>query len=91
MALFSKKSAMPSAEQALPGRAVPLQFAPKHFVNGRPIVAPFAAGLKEAVFGMGCFWGAEQLFWQLPGVYSTAVGYAGGYTQNPTYEECARE
>jgi peptide-methionine (S)-S-oxide reductase len=56
-------------------------------VNGRRIVAPFPAGLSEAVFGLGCFWGAEKLFWQLPGVYSTAVGYAGGYTPNPTYEE----
>jgi len=87
MALFSKKSVMPSAEQALPGRPVPLQVTPTHFVNGRSIVPPFPAGLKEAVFGLGCFWGAERVFWQLPGVYSTAVGYAGGYTKNPTYEE----
>jgi len=87
MALFSNKSVMPSAEQALPGRAVPLQVTPTHFVNGRSIVPPFPAGLKEAVFGLGCFWGAERVFWQLPGVYSTAVGYAGGYTKNPTYEE----
>jgi len=87
MALSSKKSAMPSAEQALPGRATPLQFAPTHFVNGRTIVPPFPVGLKEAVFGLGCFWGAERVFWQLPGVYSTAVGYVGGYTKNPTYEE----
>jgi peptide-methionine (S)-S-oxide reductase len=59
----------------------------KHYVNGAPIKAPFPAGLEEAVFGLGCFWGAERKFWQLPGVYSTAVGYAGGYTRNPTYQE----
>ena len=87
MALFRKKAEMPSAKDALPGRSVPLGVAPTHFVNGRRIVAPYPAGLAEAVFGLGCFWGAEKLFWQLPGVYSTAVGYAGGYTPNPTYEE----
>src|SRR5688572_14256680 len=87
MALFSKKSAMPRPEQALPGRSTPLQVAPKHFVNGRTIVPPFPVGSKEAVFGLGCFWGAERIFWQLPGVYSTAVGYAGGDTKNPSYEE----
>src|SRR5436853_4907916 len=59
----------------------------KHFINGHPLKPPFAAGLQQAVFGMGCFWGAERLFWQRPGVYSTAVGYAGGETKNPTYEE----
>src|SRR5215216_771929 len=87
MALFRKKSAMPSADEALPGRDTPLAFAPTHFVNGNRIAPPFPAGLREAVFGMGCFWGAERLFWKLPGVYSTAVGYAGGQTKNPTYEE----
>jgi len=87
MALFSKKSAMPRPDEALPGRDTPLQLAPTHFVNGHRIVPPFPAGLREAVFGMGCFWGAERLFWELPGVYSTAVGYGGGFTQNPTYQE----
>ena len=78
---------MPSANEALPGRAAPLAVPEAHFVNGHRIIAPFPAGLSEVVFGMGCFWGAEKLFWQLPRVYSTAVGYAGGYTPNPTYEE----
>jgi peptide-methionine (S)-S-oxide reductase len=78
---------MPSAEEALTGRATPLKVPETHFVNGKRIVAPFPAGLHEAVFAMGCFWGAERLFWQLPGVYSTAVGYAGGFTPNPTYQE----
>jgi len=87
MALFRKKSTMPAQDDALPGRAQPLQVSPNHFVNGHRIVPPFPAGLREAVFGMGCFWGAERLFWQLPGVYSTAVGYAGGFTPNPGYEE----
>ncbi len=87
MALFRKKSAMPAREEALPGRAAPLKVPNTHFVNGHRIAPPFPAGMKEAVFGMGCFWGAERLFWQLPGAYSTAVGYAGGYTPNPTYEE----
>src|SRR5688572_13693990 len=79
MALFRKKASMPTREEALPGRAEPLKVPDKHFVNSNRIVAPFPAGLKEAVFGMGCFWGAERLFWKLPGVYSTAVGYAGGF------------
>jgi peptide-methionine (S)-S-oxide reductase len=87
MALFRKKAEMPSVHDALPGRSAPLTVAQTHFMNGRRIVAPFPAGLSEAVFGLGCFWGAERLFWQVPGVYSTAVGYAGGYTPNPTYEE----
>jgi peptide-methionine (S)-S-oxide reductase len=87
MALLRMKSAMPSPADALPGRPTPLRVPETHFVNGHRIVAPFPAGLEEAVFAMGCFWGAEQHFWQLPGVYSTAVGYAGGYTPNPTYEE----
>src|SRR5215472_559331 len=87
MSLFRKKATMPTPVEALPGRATPLKISEKHFVNGHRIVPPFTAGLKEAVFGMGCFWGAERLFWELPGVYSTAVGYAGGYTPNATYQE----
>jgi len=87
MSLFRNKTTMPAREQALEGRTTPLEISGKHFVNGRRIVPPFPAGLKEAIFGMGCFWGAERLFWQLPGVYATAVGYAGGHTPNPTYEE----
>ena len=87
MALLRRKSTMPSEATALPGRRTPLEVPETHFVNGRRIIPPFPAGLREAVFGMGCFWGAERLFWQLPGVYSTAVGYAGGFTPNPTYEE----
>jgi peptide-methionine (S)-S-oxide reductase len=87
MALLRMKSAMPSPSEALPGRSTPLRVPETHFVNGHRIVPPFPAGLEEAIFAMGCFWGAEKHFWQLPGVYSTAVGYAGGYTQNPTYEE----
>jgi peptide-methionine (S)-S-oxide reductase len=92
MALFRKKAAMPVKEEALPGRSTPLKVSDTHFVSGHRIVPPFPAGLREAVFGLGCFWGAERLFWQLPGVYSTAVGYAGGFTPNPTYEEvCSGE
>jgi peptide-methionine (S)-S-oxide reductase len=87
MALLRKKATMPKLEEALPGRGTPLRVPEKHFVSGHRITPPFPAGLKEAVFGMGCFWGAERLFWELPGVYSTAVGYAGGFTPNPTYEE----
>jgi peptide-methionine (S)-S-oxide reductase len=87
MVLIRRKAAMPSADEALPGRAAPLAVPETHFVNHHRIVAPFPAGLSEAVFGLGCFWGAEKLFWPIPGVYSTAVGYAGGHTPNPTYEE----
>jgi peptide-methionine (S)-S-oxide reductase len=87
MSLFRKKAEMPSPDQALPGRAQALKVPETHHVNGNRIKAPFPVGLEEAVFGLGCFWGAERKFWQLPGVYSTAVGYAGGITQNPTYEE----
>ncbi len=78
---------MPTAAEALPGRDDPLPSPPGHFVHGRPIAAPFPEGTRSAVFGLGCFWGAERTFWQLEGVYSTAVGYAGGFTKNPTYEE----
>jgi peptide-methionine (S)-S-oxide reductase len=87
MALFRRKSTMPAADTALPGRSTPLAVPETHFVNGHRIVPPFPAGLREAMFALGCFWGAEKLFWQLPGVYSTAVGYAGGFTPNPTYQE----
>lgn len=87
MGLFSRKSEMVSAADALPGRSTPMRVPDKHFVRGARLQAPFPAGLEEAVFGLGCFWGAERLFWQLPGVYSTSVGYAGGFTPNPTYEE----
>lgn len=84
---LGKKSVMPAPEQALKGRAGRMPVPEKHFVNGNRLVAPFPAGLQTALFGMGCFWGAERKFWQTPGVYSTAVGYAAGYTPNPTYEE----
>ena len=87
MAAAQKKTTLPTPEEALRGRSEPLQVSATHFVNGRRIVPPFPAGMHEAVFGMGCFWGVERLFWQLPGVYSTAVGYAGGITPNPTYPE----
>ncbi|HEY8054095.1 MAG: peptide-methionine (S)-S-oxide reductase MsrA [Steroidobacterales bacterium] len=87
MGLLRNKSTLPEKDQALPGRTSAMEVPETHFVSGRRIVAPFPAGLREAVFGLGCFWGAERLFWKLPGVYSTAVGYAGGFTPNPTYEE----
>lgn len=84
----AKKTVMPGAEETLPGRDTPMEVSPAHFVYpDRTIVPPFPEGMREAIFGMGCFWGAERLFWQLPGVYSTAVGYEGGYTPNPTYQE----
>lgn len=87
--LFAKKSvAMVTPEQALPGRTDQTMPVPaSHFVLGTPLTPPWPDGVRTAVFGMGCFWGAERKFWQLEGVYSTAVGYAGGYTPNPTYEE----
>ena len=78
---------MPAPADALPGRDPEMPVTNRHFVNGHPVKAPFPAGLEMALFGLGCFWGAERKFWQVPGVYSTAVGYAGGYTRNPTYEE----
>jgi peptide-methionine (S)-S-oxide reductase len=87
MPLFGKPLTLPSAAQALPGRSTPLPLTDRHFVHGRPLKGPFADGLEQALFGMGCFWGAERRFWQLDGVYTTAVGYAGGHTPNPTYEE----
>ncbi|MBT8194704.1 MAG: peptide-methionine (S)-S-oxide reductase MsrA [Acidimicrobiia bacterium] len=82
-----KKSEMVSPEDALPGRSDPMPEANVHFVNGTSIYPPFPDGMEQAVFGMGCFWGAERIFWQIPGVYTTAAGYAGGYTPNPNYEE----
>ncbi len=87
--LFMRKSTtLPGADEALPGRADPMPTATRHFVNGNPLKPPYPAGLEQAVFGLGCFWGAERKFWELgDGVYVTAVGYAGGHTQNPTYEE----
>jgi len=77
----------PTREQALPGRAEPMRVAERHFVTGASLVPPFSEGAQLALFGLGCFWGAERAFWKLPGVISSAVGYAGGYTPNPTYEE----
>ncbi|MGV2830625.1 peptide-methionine (S)-S-oxide reductase MsrA [Myxosarcina sp. GI1(2024)] len=85
--LLGKKNSMPTPEEALPGRNATMPVPDKHYVNGNPIKAPFPENMKQAMFGMGCFWGAERKFWQLEGVYSTAVGYAGGYTPNPTYQE----
>ena len=88
MALFSRKPmTLPDADHALPGRADPMPVPAVHFVNGNPIAPPFPDGLEQIVFGMGCFWGAEKKFWTAPGVYTTAVGYAGGHTPNPTYRE----
>ena len=81
------KTMMPTVEDALPGRDVEMPVADRHTVKGTPIKGPFPAGLEQAVFGLGCFWGAERKFWQLDGVYTTAVGYAGGFTLNPTYQE----
>ena len=82
-----KRSDVPPAGEALPGRALPLRIAAKHYVNGHPMLPPFPGGMEVIVFGMGCFWGAERKFWEVPGVYVTAAGYAGGETPNPTYEE----
>jgi peptide-methionine (S)-S-oxide reductase len=88
MLFMRKTTALPSAAEALPGRAQAIPTATTHFVNGAKLQPPYPAGLEQAVFGLGCFWGAERKFWELgEGVYTTAVGYAGGHTPNPTYEE----
>ncbi|WP_193141842.1 peptide-methionine (S)-S-oxide reductase MsrA [Meridianimarinicoccus sp. MJW13] len=87
MNLFRKKSEMVSAEAALPGRETPIPTAQTHFLSGIPLKAPVPEGMAEAMFGMGCFWGVERLFWQADGVWLTMVGYAGGHTPNPTYQE----
>ena len=88
MFFMRKTTALPSADEALPGRTTPITTAKTHFVNGHPIQPPYPDGLEQAVFALGCFWGAERKFWELgDGIYTTAVGYAGGQTPNPTYEE----
>jgi peptide-methionine (S)-S-oxide reductase len=88
MLFMRKTTALPSATEALPGRAKPIPTATSHYVNGHGLLPPYPQGLEQAVFGLGCFWGAERKFWELgDGVYTTAVGYAGGHTANPTYEE----
>lgn len=83
----AQKAKLPTADEALPHRSQPALFNPEHFVSGHRIVDPLPENLEKAVFGLGCFWGAERLFWELPGVYSTAVGYAGGITAHPSYED----
>src|SRR5687767_2822683 len=87
MFTLSKKTSLPGSNEALPGRAQKMSVPARHAVNGAPLEPPFPAGMEVAQFGLGCFWGAERKFWQLPGVYTTAVGYAAGYTPNPTYRE----
>ena len=89
MSLFSRltKTELVESAQALPGRTTPIAVPARHAVLDAPLVPPFPAGLEQAVLGLGCFWGAERIFWRLDGVFTTAVGYAGGYTENPTYEE----
>jgi peptide-methionine (S)-S-oxide reductase len=85
--MFNKKTTMPEPEAALPGREDPIPTSTTHFVNGQPLKGPYPDGLKTVLLGLGCFWGAERLLWKIPGVYVTAVGYAGGFTPNPTYHE----
>ncbi len=85
--LFGKKGEMPKPENALAGRSTPLKVPASHYVNGNPLKPPFPVNMEMAIFGLGCFWGAERKFWQLEGVFTTAVGYAAGYTPNPTYQE----
>ena len=88
MQLFkARQTSIVEAAEALPGRSQPIQVAERHLVLGNPLRPPFPEGVEQAIFGMGCFWGAERIFWEAPGVYTTAVGYAGGITPNPTYEE----
>jgi peptide-methionine (S)-S-oxide reductase len=84
---LSRMTTMPAPSEALPGRADAMPVPERHFVNGNPLQPPFPDGMEQALFGMGCFWGAERKFWETYGVYTTAVGYAGGYTPNPTYQE----
>ena len=84
---FGKKLTLPTAREALPGRSEKMPVPSTHYVNGHPLQPPFPAGMETAIFGLGCFWGAERKFWQLEGVYTTAVGYAAGITPNPTYQE----
>ena len=86
-AFMKKRNALLPKESTIPGRGEKMPVPARHFINGHPLRPPFPEGIEQAVFGMGCFWGAERLFWQTRGVYTTAVGYAGGETQNPTYEE----
>jgi peptide-methionine (S)-S-oxide reductase len=85
--LFTRKANVVDAESALPGRDTPIPVPERHEVLGTPLTGPFPEGVETTIFGMGCFWGAERIFWETPGVYTTAVGYAGGFTPNPTYEE----
>ncbi len=85
--ILAHKLALPSAEQALPGRASPMPVPDRHYVNGNPLQPPFPEGLEQVLFALGCFWGAERRLWQQPGVWVTAAGYAGGFTPNPTYDE----
>ena len=85
--ILVNKNVLPTKEQALPGRETPIKVPDEHFVNHNPLLGPFPGNVEFAIFGLGCFWGAERRFWQREGVYSTAVGYAGGFTPNPTYEE----
>jgi peptide-methionine (S)-S-oxide reductase len=87
MFMMHKSIAMPTPEQALPGRDTPMPVPAEHYVNGHPLIPPFPTGMQKILFGMGCFWGAERRFWQIDGVHTTAVGYAAGYTPNPTYRE----
>jgi peptide-methionine (S)-S-oxide reductase len=87
MRLLNRTVRLPTSEEALPGREEPVAVPPAHAVLGNPLAPPWPEGHGEAVFGLGCFWGAERLFWQVPGVWTTAVGYTGGYTPNPSYEE----
>ncbi len=84
---LTKKIAVPKTAEALPGRAEPIPTAETHFVNGRALKGPYPQGMEQALFGLGCFWGAERVFWKIPGVHVTAAGYAGGATPNPTYQE----
>lgn len=85
--MAARRTTLPDATEALPGRPDPMPVPQRHFVNGNPLVPPYPAGMQQALFGLGCFWGAERRYWQQPGVFSTSVGYAAGITPNPTYEE----